>query len=355
MPFVKLCHRKNSKKQSVYFVRYYLPGQRETHRQFTIGNVSPRRAKEITERIRAMVIQGVDPNEFSKEQAEKYVEKTQLKLKELEEAYLQHCTISNRPRTLEIKKYAFRLLRECLGNCDVDSITQGMIENWMTTLELSKTAVNMYFRAVRSMFNWAYEQQLTQNNPFVNGRIKQFKIPENDPENYFTLEEIVLIRKACKEFDSELGRLVFLALETGGRLSELLSLQKNDLDIKGARILFRGASTKSGRNRYVPLRPEAVDEISQWQVYSDSRLFRWVDFSKPSKLFTKILVKLNLKNTSTGKRTFHTLRHTYASHLLMSGINIFLVSRWMGHSTVKVTENHYGHLIPEMCKVSLPY
>jgi len=62
-------------------------------------------------------------------------------------------------------------------------------------------------------------------------------------------------------------RLVFLALETGGRISELLSLREDDIDLKSARILFRGISTKSGRNRYVPLHPDTVKVIERWKVY----------------------------------------------------------------------------------------
>ena len=71
--------------------------------------------------------------------------------------------------------------------------------------------------------------------------------------------------------------------------------------------------------------------------------------------FRIFLQKLNLWKTNSGTRSFHTLRHTYASHLLMSGVNIFIVSRWMGHSSVKVTEKNYGHLIPNSVEVKLPW
>ncbi|NQS99158.1 MAG: tyrosine-type recombinase/integrase [candidate division Zixibacteria bacterium] len=64
---------------------------------------------------------------------------------------------------------------------------------------------------------------------------------------------------------------------------------------------------------------------------------------------------MKIWKTNTGTRSFHTLRHTYASHLLMYGVNIFIVSRWMGHSSVRVTEKHYGHLIPETVAVELPW
>ena len=193
MAYVNLYSRKSHKGFRVYFVRYYLPGQRNKRRQFTIGNVSSRRAKEITERIRSMVLQGVDPHEYAKQQAEKTNGKSRLKLTKLEEIYLQHSSISNRPKTIKVKQDAVKRLREFVGNCYVDTITQEMIENWMTSMKVSKTSVNIYFRSIRSMFNWAFEQDFIKVNPFANGRIKQFKTSDVDPDDYFTLEENHLI------------------------------------------------------------------------------------------------------------------------------------------------------------------
>ena len=355
MACAKLYSRKNGKGPRTYYVRYYLPGQRDKRRQFTIGNVSSRRAKEIAERIRAMVIQGVDPHKFAEEQARDKVENPRLRLNDVAESYLRHCSIINKLRTLDLKKYSYHLLIKNLGNRFIDEINREMIEGWMTSMKHTKISANMHFRSVRSMFYWAFSEELITVNPFANGKIKQFKVAESDPEGYFTLEEINLILEACNNFDPELWRLVFLALETGGRISELLTLKMKDIDLMKERLLFRGTFTKSGKNRFVPLRPSAAIEIKKWILKPNQQLFRWNDHKKPSKLFTNILRRLSLQTTECGKRTFHTLRHTYASHLLMSGHNIFIVSRWLGHSSISITEKHYGHLIPEMVKLKLPY
>ena len=277
MACAKLYSRKNAKGLNSYFVRYYLPGQRDKRRQFTIGNVSSRRAKEIADRVRAMVIQGIDPNEFSKEQAETYVEDTPLKLKEITEAYLQHCSIANSANTLKLKKYSYQLLCEFLGDVNAEEITSVMIEEWMNSLDISKVSINMYFRSVRSMFYWAFANELISINPFINGKIKQFKVPDSDPEKYFSLKEIDLLLNECKSYDIELGRLVYLALETGGRISELLTLKGKDIDLDKDRVLFRGTYTKSGKNRFVPLRISAINEIRNWNIvttkYFDQTLF----------------------------------------------------------------------------------
>ena len=355
MPHAKLYFKKNLKGHRIYYVRYYLPGQREKRRQFTIGDVSSRRAKEIAERIRAMVIQGVDPHEFAKQQAEKYNVKSPIKLHEFISAYLEHCSIDNRPNTIEIKRGAYKKFQKYFGNCIVESITPEDIEKWMVSMKTSKTTININLRAVRAMFNWGLKRNKIEVNPFANAGIKQYRVPDTDPDDYFSLEEVKLILDTLKKEHEMMWRLIYLALETGGRISELLSLTGYDINLHEGMVLFRGSSTKTGQRRHVPLRKESIEIIREWKIKNDKKIFPWAYAANPAQIFRKTLRELDLWKTRNGSRSLHTLRHTYASHLLMRGINIFVVSRWMGHSSVKVTEKHYGHLIPNTVKVDLPW
>ena len=213
----------------------------------------------------------------------------------------------------------------------------------------------MYLRAIKAMFNWAYKRNMSTVNPFLNAEIKPFKVAETDPEDYFSLEEVELILNTLKKKDEMLWRLVYLALETGGRISELLALTGDDIDMKNGQVFFRGVSTKTGQRRFVPLRLQAVGIIRKWKLKANDKVFQYRDRNEASADFRRLLLKLNQWKTNSGTRSFHTLRHTYASHLLMSGVNIFIVSRWMGHSSVKVTEKNYGHLIPNSVEVKLPW
>ena len=353
MAFAKLHHRQNSKDERIYYVEYRLPGRKNT--KFTIGNVQARKAKEIADKVRALILQGIDPHEYAKEQAKYSKDKPRLKLSELIEAYMKYCSISNRPNTIEIKQIAFKKLHNFLGDCYVDTISPKSIESWITSLELSKTTININLRAIRSMFNWGFKREMFAKNPFLNSDIRQYNIPETDPEAYFTVEEVKLILKTLKAENENMWRMVYFALETGGRVTELLALTGDDIDFEKARVLFRGSTTKSGQRRYVPLLPEAIEEVKKWNIGSNKKIFHWAHRSNPALNFRNLLKRLNLWNTNNGTRSFHTLRHTYASHLLMSGVNIFIVSRWLGHSSVKVTEKHYGHLIPDTTKYSLPW
>ena len=348
MAFAKLHHRQNSKGDRIYYVEYRLPGRKNS--KFTIGNVQARKAKEIADNVRALIVQGIDPHEYVREQSKYSKEKPRLKLSELENAYNEYCSKRNRPNTIEIKQIAFKKLYTFLGNCYVDTISPESIESWISNLKLSKTTININLRAVRAMFNWGFKRKMFNTNPFSEGRIKQYKVVDSDPDQYFSLEEVEIILKTIKEKNERMWRLVLLALETGGRVSELIALTGNDIDLENARVLFRGPTTKTGQRRYVPLRYLIVEEIKLWNLKKDKRIFLW-NRHVPSKTFRQFLQSLNLDEN----HSFHTLRHTYASHLLMSGVNIFIVSRWLGHSSVTVTEKHYGHLIPNTVKVDLPW
>ena len=353
MAFAKLHYRQNSKGERIYYVEYRLPGRKNT--KFTIGNVQARKAKEIADKIRALILQGTDPHEYAREQAKYSKEKPRLKLSELEDAYLQYCSVMNQPNTIGLKKEAFKSLRSSLGDCYVDKITPEQIELWMSSSKPSKITINKKFRVIRALFNWGVKRNMINMNLFTTSGIKQYSVPDSNPEGYFTLEEVKLILNVLKETDQILWRLVFLALETGGRLSELLALTGNDIDMKNMRVLFRGPTTKTGQRRFVPLRSSTVNEIKLWGLENEKRIFQWQYGSNASKKFRGLLRELNLWKIQSGTRSFHTLRHTYASHMLIEGINIFTVSRWLGHSSVKVTEKHYGHLIPDTVEVKLPW
>jgi site-specific recombinase XerD len=71
-----------------------------------------------------------------------------------------------------------------------------------------------------------------------------------------------------------------------------------------------------------------------------------------SNTFAKIVEELNLNEEMSDNRqkvVFHTLRHTYASWLVMSGVDLYTVQKLMGHSTISMTER-YSHLAPDHLK-----
>lgn len=347
MAYCRLKHRKNSSGEKVFYVDYKFQGKRT---KFTIGLVEQRAAKKIADRILAQLLEGINPHEANNQ-------KEVVRLSELATKYIEHCRISQSKNTIEIKVNAVRLLQEFLGDVPITSITPEKIEQWLLWLskERSATTVSINFRSIRALMNWAGKREILTKIPTANGIVTDVKQREPDPGGYFTLDEIQLIKKEIK--GEKLFQIVFLALETGGRINELINLRWDDIDFKQKRVLFRGSETKTGKRRFVPIRSSAIEELKKWDRKSGS-IFYWKTSTYPSKMFTKLLVANNLSETSQSKRTFHNLRHTYASFLIMASKDIFTVSRLLGHSSVKVTEKYYGHLIPSKAEQTvelIPY
>jgi len=339
--YAKLKYRSNSKAEKVYFVDYKHGDKRS---KFTIGAVDFRTANKIKDAVVSKLIEGFDPHEALKKVHEDKQNQTR-RLSDLSTAYLEHCALSQAENTLGIKRIASAKIIEFSDDIAIKDIKPEVIESWMKEMgkDLSSHTVSMYFRSIRSMFNWGIKRGLIENNPFANGDLSDVRKAETDPDGYFTLEEIELILKEAKK-RRDFYRLVFLALETGGRITELINL--NWEDIEGGRILFRGSNTKTQKRRFVPLRSSALQEVQNWKR-GEGRIFTWKTKDFPSRKFLRILEKFDLRYTKDGSRSFHNLRHTFASHLLMSGVDLYTVSRLLGHSSVVVTEKHYSHLIPD--------
>jgi len=152
--------------------------------------------------------------------------------------------------------------------------------------------------------------------------------------------------------------IVMTALHTGMRKGEILSLKWADVDMKNRFIFLRNTTTKSGKPREIPINdtlygvlkslPRRIDV--PWVFPNPSDLKPAKD-GKPVKSVNPIGdVKNSFRAacTKAGIRdfTFHDLRHTFASHLVMEGVDITTVSRLLGHASLTMTLR-YAHLAPK--------
>ena len=136
----------------------------------------------------------------------------------------------------------------------------------------------------------------------------------------------------------------------GLRVSEALDLEVRDLSLDAASSTVRVRSGKGGKTRLVPVHPElhgalisalAYGDISQGRIIEahPAAAWRWVK--------TVVRRAEELGAISQGKQvSTHTLRHSYARHLLMNGIPINYLSRWLGHSSIQTTLI-YLELVPD--------
>ena len=172
---------------------------------------------------------------------------------------------------------------------------------------------------------------------------RQKRIPE-----YLEPDEVNAIIRAAPSPKAKL--LMLQQWRAGLRVSEALDLEVRDLSLDTATPTLRVRSGKGGKTRLVPVHPELHGALNSALAYGDISHGRIVEaHTTTAWRWVKTAVKRaeELGAIAPGKRIgTHTLRHSYARHLLMNGISINYLSRWLGHSSIQTTLI-YLELVPD--------
>lgn len=209
----------------------------------------------------------------------------------------------------------------------------------MKTIKSSAT-VDKYHALVKAIFNKMYMWRMFAGyNPAKGVRLKREFKPH---VRWLSREEIGRLEEALPE---SIYPYYLCALHTGMRKSEIHGLKWNDVTLSIRDIYI--VKTKSSKPRHIPVN----DTLYRFLVNlygngkkPDEPVFGSISCDYLSHGFKRACNKADVKNFR-----FHDLRHTFASYLVMSGVNIFQVSKWLGHSSVTITEKYYAHFAPD-CK-----
>lgn len=210
--------------------------------------------------------------------------------------------------------------------------------------------INGVLGLLQGIMNEAVAWQYAHRNPF--GGLKPLK-GENKVDTYWTDSEIEqFLRANLREVRYPLW---VVTLNTGLRRGELAALQWDRVSFQRRQIEVTRTTgrfglretTKSGRKRVVPMN-DAVYAVlwPLWQAQRGSFVFTEKDGSEVDG--HHIYRDFHAAQKRAGFRhriRFHDLRHTFASHFMMKGGNIYDLQKILGHSTIGMTER-YAHLIP---------
>ena len=172
---------------------------------------------------------------------------------------------------------------------------------------------------------------------------REKRIPE-----YLETDEVNAIIKAAPNPKAKL--LMLEQWRAGLRVSEALDLEVRDLSLDTPNPTVRVRSGKGGNSRLVPVHPDLHGALGSALAYGDISQGRVVE-AHPATAWRWVQAAVKraeeLGAIAPGKRVgTHTLRHSYARHLLMNGIPINYLSRWLGHSSIKTTLI-YLELVPD--------
>jgi len=254
-----------------------------------------------------------------------------------------------------------------LGNRPLGEITREEIKDLCYRKKdsgLSARTVQYIAVTIGVIFNHAREDGLVANNPAENsGRfIKVKRI--RDQVDFLTPEETKVFLATAREHFPSYYPIFFTAVRTGMRKGELIALQWGDIDWNGKFIEVRRnawegriTTPKNGKTRRVDMSdqlahvlyahrsktaaaalrngkpmPEFVFNSEAGPRYSGGRIWE---------MFAKCLKKAEMRHVP-----FHALRHSFASMLIANGESLAYIKDQLGHSSIQMTVDIYGHLVP---------
>jgi len=122
-----------------------------------------------------------------------------------------------------------------------------------------------------------------------------------------------------------------------------------DLDLDRKQLLIRGKVGKMGKRRSIPINNVLATVLSNMPGRRDGLLFSQYGSNQVSMKFRRLAKKIELPRVFS----LHNLRSTFGCTLINKGVDIYTVSKFLGHSNVKVTEKHYLALDPEHAKSAI--
>lgn len=218
----------------------------------------------------------------------------------------------------------------------VTQITPRMIEEFRVerSKQVSEASVNRDLAYLKGIFNKGIEWGMVQENPAR--KVKLFR-EKNHRTRFLSHEELANLLSCCKP---RLRSVVIIAVNTGMRKGELQNLKWEDVDFERGIITL--TYTKNGEMRHIPMNQAVRDALIALKQDFQSRehVFTKKDGNPYDirKSFDTALIKANILDFR-----FHDLRHTFASHLVMSGIDLNTVRELLGHKSLEMTLR-YSHL-----------
>jgi len=211
------------------------------------------------------------------------------------------------------------------------------VQKYLNELKQKTSAsnANRHLNTIRHAFKVAVEFGRLPASPCKT--VKAFSEEAKKPPRFFTEEELEPIFLACHEVDEGFHRAIYFLASTGVRKGELEALTWEDIDFNTGSVQVMTLK-KNPRyvTRPVPL-PKKLATVLRKAKKKGEPICDTTDLRRR---FQRVLEVLEIPRAN-----IHDLRHTYASHLVQKGVSLYVVSKLLGHSSIKTTEI-YSHLSP---------
>lgn len=360
-----------------YYLYYRLNGKQVNYKLGTEGQITPALARDLAKQKMGDVSKGTDVQEVKKQERveQKLVELATLR--KFIELKFSPWLYSQNPKTAKARIDVFNKSFAHLMDYQLDDIKPHLIEQWRIERKAkgnSNATINRQICNLQSCLSRAVEWEVIEKHEL--NKIK--RLPEdNSKVRYLSKVEEKALRATMRERDARIKQermngnkhraersydllpclsqrtfadhlepIVLLAMNTGMRRGEILSLRWDNVnfDTKTLTVLFENA--KSGKTRHIPLNGEAFRTLQSWQADTDDKgiVFKGQSGNAMTDI-GKGWDKL-LEDAGITKFRFHDIRHHFASKLVMASVDLNTVRELLGHGDLAMTLR-YAHLAPE--------
>jgi integrase len=269
--------------------------------------------------------------------------------------YIERVKVDESKKTYDSKMGIFRkripdsLKQKVLSEInvqDIEPIKLNMIDESMAPNYIEKTmnVITQVYKFAIDMYGYVGEIPTSK-----------IKIPKKDNkrDRFLTEKETDLLLKELRLVSEQLHDMAILSLYCGLRAGEIFKLEWQHVNFDNNRILLR--DRKNGQNIQLPMHGKVKEMLMNRQHAENDcsgYIFKTLNNKQKkaiSSSFRKVVQKLGFNKGVTDPRhkvVFHTLRHTYASRLVMKGVDLYTTQILMGHKNSTMTQR-YAHLAPE--------
>ncbi|NOU37588.1 MAG: tyrosine-type recombinase/integrase [Ferruginibacter sp.] len=243
------------------------------------------------------------------------------------------------PSTIRTYKNEIASFLQTLKNHKANTLTSEDLRRYIhyciTKLNLSENTVHSRLNALKYM----YEQVLGHQKFFV-------EIPR--PKKHLQLPKVLGEQELRRLFNAPKNlkhkAILFIAYSAGLRVSEVINLRLQDIDRERKQIFIY--CSKGKKDRYVMLSPLVLDVLEQYYKLSYNKptnyLFEGIEKGQPYSIRSAQQIFNDAKRSAGIIKTlsFHSLRHSFATHLLEKGVDVIFIKDILGHFNIKTTERY---------------
>lgn len=325
-----------------YFVQYVNANRVKKHLKIGVhGQINTEEARILAKKHLGGIAYGEDPAAQKKENKELPL------MKDLAHDYLEFHAKSKKAKKShkEDKRMIEKIILPALGNQQVKHLSRKTIEELHLQLQKTATQGNRVLSVLSKMFTLALEWGWRSDHP-VKG-IRRYQ--EGKRDRWLQEEELSRFWEAVERYPTHPPALALkILIYTGARKNELLKATWDQFDLEKGVWTKPAHFTKQNKQQHTPLSEQTITALRTLQglnTKNSSYLFPNKTADKPlenvRRFWDKIKKETNLEEG--GDICIHDLRHTYASHLVSSGMSLSIVGKLLGHTQASTTQR-YAHL-----------